>query len=669
MRLALLISLTSLCIAGASRGATIVAEADSGSVELREKPPGAADSLRQRQVSPRLQPGHPSTRRPELGARSVPLTRQLLGIQRLMRRDPEEAVSRMETLYLEHSRSHQLRLQLARACRLTGRLERSEELLRSLLDEYPESSGYRNELILTLFRAGKDAAADQLLAEITADRPARASAFEEAASLLMNANRMRRVESVYREGLGALPPKDERGRLRLLLRLFEVLSMEGASDRILLLLAETRPGFDDPSLRGRLMGYGERFLSESEDSEELIPMADSLAAAPDGRAMAEILREIYLAVGDHEGFATQVLRAPVPSELRPTWFHDEGMRCLDDRRGDPGPRRAAAARLFEAGLERIDEVHPLRARLRLQLARLRLEADAEARLRGELPGEENVAALRGLLQNVREDNPGSEWSTYALIEELRFLRERLRAVEEAEALLRAWFLEPERARGLVVEGALELELGETLMASGRFEEARGHFLAIHSAQRSGNATSWAAFRLAQLLVLDGDKAAAQDSLAGIAEARPGGALANDALDLALLLAESAAWPSTVQAFLDGSFTLEYAGDREGAAVRLHAFAIEFPDDPASPALLYRAGQLFLQALRGEPALAAWLLLADHHPDSFRAPQALEQAARLALRIGDPARARLLLERILLEHPAFPLRPGLRDLQEQLEEDA
>ncbi len=669
MNRVLIVILATFSLTGVARADIVATDGDSGRLVLEVKEPTTADSLRIQNAPPRPQPGNPPSLKPEVQNRNVSLTRQLLGIQKLMQRDAEAAIERLEKLYLEHSRSHQVRLQLSRACRMTGRLERSEALLRSLLDEYPESSGYRAELIRTLFKSGKDDEADRMLSEITGRRPARAGLFEEAAGLLMSVNRMRRVEAVYREGLDALPAEDQRGRLRLLRRLFELFSLESAPERILLLLAQARPDLKDADQRARLLSYGERFLTEAEGPEILVPLADSLAAAPGKEAMAGILREIYLAVGDHERFAEQVLSKSVPAKVRASWFHDEGMRCLDDRRGDPTKRRAAAARLFAAGLEQTEKAHPLRSRLRLQLARLRLEVDTEVRLRGAVPGEEAVAELRGLLLAVREEDPGSEWSTYALIEELRFLRDRLGASEEAETLLRAWFLEPDRARGAEIEGALELELGESLMAAGDFAQAREHYASIQAVRRSESAAGWAAFRAAQLLVLDGNKMGAQDSLAAIAEARPGGSLANDALDLALLLAESASWPTTVQAFLDGSFELEYTGDREAAAARLSTFAMEFPDDLASPALLYRAGQLYLLALRGEQALNAWLLLADHHPDSFRAPQALEQAARLALRIGDADRARHLLDRILLEHPDFPLRPGLRDIQERLKEDA
>jgi len=88
-----------------------------------------------------------------------------------------------------------------------------------------------------------------------------------------------------------------------------------------------------------------------------------------------------------------------------------------------------------------------------------------------------------------------------------------------------------------------------------------------------------------------------------------------------------------------------------------------------PALLYRAGILQERALKGEAAIESWLLLADTHPGDFRAPQGLEKAARLALRMGERDRARDLMKRLVTDYPESPLRPGLRDLQDALAEDA
>ncbi|MBM4117648.1 tetratricopeptide repeat protein [bacterium] len=605
------------------------------------------------------------------------LAREMLQAQQLMKRDPEAAHAQLEPLLARHPEHAELQYLVARACRLTGRLAPAERLLRSLRERYPEAQGYLGELALVLLRAGKDEEAKALLAELYRQGPPRAGSYEAAASLLLDQSRPDLVEAIYREGLLALPLADEGGRLRLVRRLLELYNLTDQPLHTLRLLAETSAQLKEPGLREALLDEGERFLAEAPEPARLLPLADSLAAGPSAPRLAPLLRQIYLAVGDHARFADEVLRAPQPAGARAHWLYGEGLRCLEDSdRGGPDAaarRRAAADRLFSAGLAEARTSPSLRAMLHYQLARLRLEEDAEARLRGTPPTPAATAALRALLADLRREQPGGEWATRALIDELHLLRDRLGEAAAADSLLRAWLLEPERGRSPIIEAALELELGENLLAAGRFAEAKGHYESLLRPERGGETQpgliAWARFRSAELLLLAGDAQAAQDSLAALAETDPGAALANDALDLALLLAEAANWPESVRARLLAACQQEFGGDPAGAAALLLGFAAEYPEDEASPALLYRAGQLELRALRGAAALAAWLLLADRHPDDQRAPQALEQAARLALRLGDAPRARTLLARILAEHPDFRLRPSLRDLQDLLKENA
>lgn len=603
--------------------------------------------------------------------------RELLQAQQLMKRDPEAAHAQLEALLARNPEHAETQFLLARACRLTGRLVPAERLLRELRARYPEAQGYLGELALVLLRTGKEDEAKGLLAALYRQGTPRAAAYESAASLLFDQSRPDLVEAIYTEGLAALPAADQQGRLRLVRRLLELYTLTDQPQRSLRLLAETSERIAEPGLRESLFAEGERFLAEAQQPAQLLPLADSLAAAPAGPRLAPLLRQIYLALGDHARFAEQVLRTSQPEGSRAHWLYSEGLRCLEDGdRGGPqaaAERRAAADRLFSAGLAEAKASPSLRAMLNYQLARLRLEEDAEARLRGTPPTPAATAALRGLLAELRREQPGGEWATRALIDELHLLRERLGDAAGADSLLRAWLLEPERGRSPAIEAALELELGETLMATGRFAEAKGHYASLLRPERGGETQpallAWARFRSAELLILAGDAQAAQDSLAALAETDPGAALANDALDLALLLAEAANWPESVQARLLAACQQEFGGDPAGAAALLLGFAAEYPEDEASPALLYRAGLLELRALRGEAAIAAWLLLADRHPADQRAPQALEQAARLALRLGDAPRARTLLARILAEHPDFRLRPSLRDLQDSLKENA
>ena len=437
---------------------------------------------------------------------------------------------------------------------------------------------------------------------------------------------------------------------------------------LLRVLARELPRIDDIGQRARLLSHGERLLAELENPRELIPLADSLAASGEAGALAGGLRHLYLAVGDYESFADQVLLGETERRQRAAWLFDQAARCLEAKHGEALRRRAAAERILAAVLDEASLSRDMEGRARYQLALLALAADGDRRLQGDVPDGRDVADLRRQLTELRDAVPGTVWAEQALLNELHFLRERLRHPADADSLLRAWLMEPDRLHDVHSAWGLELELGENLMALNDLAGAREHYEYLLERVSSSQVGDWARYRLAQLSILDGQSVAAQDSLAGLAKDEPGGVLANDALDLALLLAESAMWPETVQSFLLGALRLEFTARPGEAAERLLAFAGEFPDDDASPALLYHAGNLLNAAWRGPEALDAWLLLADHHAQDFRAPQGLEAAARLSYRLGEHERARKLLERILNEHPDFPLRPGLRDLQDLLAED-
>ena len=593
-------------------------------------------------------------------------SRRLLALQRRAKSDPEGALPGMEELFEENPGDHQLRLLLARVYRDLGRLDRAEAILRSLLVDFPAAAGYRDELIRVLLRNGSEAEGLALLRNIYEGGQPRAGGYEEAASLLQGAGRYDLIEEVYRKGLAALPAHEESGRLRLLRRLLDHLSFEQRPADLLRTVAAEMLGFS-PVLRQRLLEHSTSLLVDSGRDDELLALADSLAAGEHGPELAAALSGLYLSAGDYTRFAERVIQARIQGLDRPYWLFEEGERCLQGMSGDPAEQRRAAASIFDTVLALSTEVE-LRNRCRLELAGIRLDEDAEQRLRGDPPGETEVAELRGLLAKLRDEMPGSTWAGRALLLELRFVRDRLGNAAAADALLRDWLVDPNRGSDRETLWALELELGENLLAQDKVGAARGHFESMSRTVRAPLLMSWVRYRLCQLDILAGDLSAAQDSLAALAKDEPGGLLANDALDLALLLAESSTWPGTVREFLSGALALEFTSRPLDAAGRLLAFTREFTDDPAAPGLLYRAGQLLEEGYDGRGAIAAWTELADHHAADFRAPQGLEMASRLALRIGDRPLARLLLERLEDEHPDFPMRPGLRDLQARLTEE-
>jgi len=623
-------------------------------------PDSARVSLPARRDSASVRPGLTAPKS------ELSLTRRLYRLENILTRDPERALRELETLRASHPRHYQLRLLLGRAYRMLGRLEESELVLRELEEEYPEASGFRSELVRTLLRQGRDDEALALLDRSMAAGSPRAGPYEDAAALLRSENRYGLVEGIYHRGLAALPPSDERGRLRLLRRLLDHLSLEDRPADLLRVLANEAGRLNSLQLRERLLERGRALLAEAVEPRGLLALADSLTVTESGAILAPVLRELYLVALDYDAFAERVLEAPKHAKRRPVWLYEEGVRCLETRGGDPSARRRAAETLFDAMLS-LEPPADLAGRGRLQLARIRLEEDAELRLRGETPSPRETKELRALLAHLRREQPATLWAGEALVAELRLLRERLGRPAEADSLLRAWLMDPERGRDEQTQWALELQMGENLMALDRFTAARGHYTFLQKTTRSAPLQAWTRYRLAQLLILD-DESAAQDSLAALAKEAPGSPLANDALDLALLLAESQTWPGAVRELIDGALRLEFSGRPAEAAERLLAFTRDFADDPAAPSLLYRAGLLLERGLRGREAVATWLELSDRHASDFRAPQGLELAARLALRMREPTLARELLSRLLEEHPDSPLRPGLRDLQEELKED-
>ncbi|MBN2169845.1 MAG: tetratricopeptide repeat protein [Candidatus Krumholzibacteriota bacterium] len=625
-------------------------------------PAAAQDAPARREIPP-------DSARTRVEARVVPLSgtalaRSLARLQLRLRDDPEQAREDLERLSEQHPEHHRVRLLLAQACRLTGDLDRSEALLRELLADYPEARGYQEELALTLFRGGRDDEALAILESFLDPAAPRAAEYEAVAELLREARRFERLAGLYERALGEVPPSDAPGRDRLLRRLLELHLTEDRPGDLLRLLAAELPKVEKPSQRRSLVRYAERLLAEAEGPRRLLPLADSLAATPAGPELAPALRGIYLAAGELEAFAARSVEAWREGGMGEDWLLSQIQRCLEVAPHRHGVGRRAARRILDAVLAEGQPAEAVEAQARYLRVAIGLEEDADARLAGEAADAGALADLRGEMALMRERLPSSPWTAEALVAELRLLRERLGRPAAADSLLRDWLLRPDRIRRQAVTWALDLEMGENLLALGQNDEARAHFAVLERTVAEPTVRGWARYRRAQLDALDGELAAAQDSLAALAKEDPAGILANDALDLALLLAESQMWPPSVRELIRRALAESVASRHAAAAGVLLAFAREFPDDAPAPALLYHAGLELERAYDGAAA-EAWLALADGHPEDFRAPQALEKAARLALRTGDAAKARRLVARIYEEHPGSPLLPGLRDLEEAL----
>ena len=611
---------------------------------------------------------------PTVGSSSN-LAQRLQSAQSLMRARPDLALDLLQQLNREYPGQDHLLFEMSRAQVLLEQYDEAELLLRDLLSRSPLSLGIGTELAKLLLRTGREAEGRRMAEEMYLAGSYRSSSFAALADLYRSVDRYDLAESAYKLGLERLSPRDERGRARLFEGLLQEYSIGGRPEAILTAFADWPHDYKEHPPTRNLVRSAERLLREHEDLPQLSSLADSLGTAPSGERLAPLLREIHFAGGDWESYLREVQRAyPGEDSAQRAWLKNEARRCEEQPRV---ARRIWEILLAEGGAS------PEGRQAQLALLLLDLEADAVTRLRGE-PGDANLAEE---LADLCDRNWGDDQNLQICLARQDFLRRRLgeaAAAEEAirEALLKpfAWFPRHETWR-------LEIELGLDLLALEREDEARGLFEALAAAtgtdgavdpsamvelsrlRQRGEAHLAARYHLARTDILTGGLQAAQDSLAELAKEYPSAREANDALEDALLLAESAQWPQSLAKLMRGSLELEIRQRPLEAAERLALFVDEFPEDESLPTLLFRMGTLYEEAYRSGEAIEVWTRLERDFPEHHRAASALERAARLSLRMGDAARARQFIEGLMDRHPESTQLPGLRELREQVSEEA
>ncbi len=603
------------------------------------------------------------------------LAQRIRSAQSLMRTRPDLALDLFKQLSEEYPGQDHLLFELSRAHIRMEQFEEAELILRDLLERSPNSLGMGAELARLLLRTNREEEGRRLAESIYLSGAMRAESFMALADLYRNADRYDLAESAYKLGLERLSKRDERGRARLMEGLVEEYSISGRLDAILLAFADWQKDYATHAPTRSLVRATERLLRDHEDLGDQQALADSLSNSPDSSRLAPLLREVYFAAADWPSYLRETSKVYAGDGIaRRAWLKNEARRCKD--------HPLVARELWEALLaEHADSAEARQARLAL------LELDLKDDARSRLIGGSGDAGLANDLKELSRVDWGYRENLQIFLLRQDFLRARLgdaKAAEEAsrEALLKPfnWFPREEIWR-------VEVELGLNLLAQAHDDEARGLFEALNEGSRTREGETLqgpadfdrrllrleaylsTSFHLARMDILAGELSAAQDSLASMAKEYPSSRQANDALEDALLLAESGAWPESLAKLLRGSLELEIRQQPGAAADRLALFTEEFPEDESLPTLLYRMGILYERAYRSSDAMDAWLRLEVNFPEHHRAALALERAARLALRMGDVSRSRKLVNDLLDRHPESTQIPGLRELREQVSEDA
>ena len=284
-----------------------------------------------------------------------------------------------------------------------------------------------------------------------------------------------------------------------------------------------------------------------------------------------------------------------------------------------------------------------------------------------------VARLESVLDRVRAGSPGSSRLYSAQILLARYTRDVQGRPAEAAARLTRLLTDLELPlRGVAL---CRLELGLSHLADCDTVRARTVLRRLGRSDQFPEASGPAHFHLARLDMAQGHWESARDRLAAVALNDPRADQANDALDLALLLAEELDRPEGGSTLLDvyapavAAELCRRDDDRLEALTALLRTAEAMPGVVGESALVDRA-RLELGALEageGRYRRAAELAaaVASDHPGGDSAAAALLIQGRWLAAAGDAVAARLAWERLVLQYPddlaAEDARTLLREL--------
>ena len=171
--------------------------------------------------------------------------------------------------------------------------------------------------------------------------------------------------------------------------------------------------------------------------------------------------------------------------------------------------------------------------------------------------------------------------------------------------------------------------------------------------------SRARYYLAEFDLMDGKYEEAKTGFAALAEESPEDRLANDCLDLALLLNETQGVDPALPRF--GSYRRALLlRDRPAMRQELTALVQEQPHSTLVPIALFELGGVLAEDREPDAALERYQQLLDQHPDHRLAPRSLEAIGDLQMRVlGRPDLALASYEKLLLGYPDDLFLDGVR----------
>lgn len=278
-----------------------------------------------------------------------------------------------------------------------------------------------------------------------------------------------------------------------------------------------------------------------------------------------------------------------------------------------------------------------------------------------------IEASSGKLRSVEMENHNLALKAMILLQDLGQPREALAAFEQLA----------KQQRDLEQPDALiQVQIALCRAALGELDQARAvlqEVVRADSAQavpampgmRRPNQpqhVGWsrARFHLAELDVISGHYEEARTTFAALAEQAPEDRLANDCLDLALLLNEMGPADAPALAAYGSSRQARLLHDRAGLKTALEKITAEFPASPLGPVALFELGEALSEDHCSQQAIEKYAVLLVKYKEHRLAPRALEAGGDLQMTaLHRPDLAVAAYEHILSDYPDDLFLDGVR----------
>jgi tetratricopeptide (TPR) repeat protein len=319
--------------------------------------------------------------------------------------------------------------------------------------------------------------------------------------------------------------------------------------------------------------------------------------------------------------------------------------------------------------KRLFEDSKLSALQKKKVLSLLAEVSVESVRIGMLDGSDAVSRLELITDLLQEHYLGDDNYFIAKLELAKFTCDKLHQPERAVKQLNFLVRNP----GLKGKGMslCKVELGRCLIAVGDTVNARAELANICNHSNDSKAVGMAHFILAKLDLSQGQWKQAQDRLSAVAMLNLGALVANDALDLGLLIAEEIENPvggtEQLQIYARAVIAkLVSDSENELKALReLIAFAQRAGPD-VQQFLLERARWELAKLVPDSEALTICSSLVLDHPDGRYPANALNLSAVILLQLDDAESAKSKWEQLLMQYPNNLLADDARQQLEQLQ---